>query len=277
MTCKHNNYQRGCECCRRTSTAANQRRRDALRDGRLQPPVPADKVKPHLERLRDSGMALTVIAARADVNRHTIQRLAGGRRTYVLAHIADAILAVEPEPLCRTTGEHAAGTARRLQALMTKGWRLADISGRSGVAVSTLWYVVVGRNNTVASTAAAGVRNVYDELYAAEGPSDRVRRSAARHGWLGPGAWDDDTIDDPDTLPNLGGAGDDIVDHVAITEALAGRVKFTDLSEAERLTLFRDYAGDWSYNQIMRALKVSTTTVQKWRTRVMYGDGQVAA
>ncbi len=276
MNCTHAKYTAGCDDCRRRSTAANQLRRDALREGRLRPSVPAERVKPHVDQLRASGMALTVITARAGVNRHTVQRLANGQRQYVQAHIADAILAVKPEPLCRTTGEHAAGAARRLQALMTKGWRLEDISERAQVPVSTLWYVAVGRNNTVAGQVADGVREAYDDLYVKEGPSDRVRHSAAQRGWLGPGAWDDETIDNPDALPNIGEAGDDIVDHVAITEALTGRVGFADLRDEERLVLFRDYVSGWSYNKIMRALNVSTTTVQKWRTKVAYGQ-QVAA
>lgn len=121
MSCGHNNYRSGCTRCRAQSAAAAQRRRDAIREGRHRPQVPAEHVRPHLEQLRAAGMAITVIAARAGISRHTVQHVPNGNRQYVVGVIADALLAVQPERLCRATGVPATGTTRRLQALAVEG------------------------------------------------------------------------------------------------------------------------------------------------------------
>jgi hypothetical protein len=48
------------------------------------------------------------------------------------------------------------------------------------------------------------IARVYDALWNQPGPSDKGRRRAAKLGYAPPVAWDDETIDDPAAVPNLG-------------------------------------------------------------------------
>lgn len=45
---------------------------------------------------------------------------------------------------------------------------------------------------------------MYRRHEATPGPSEPARIAATAKGWLGAEAWDADTIDDPDTTPDLG-------------------------------------------------------------------------
>lgn len=264
MNCDHTAYTRDCARCRSHSAEAARRRRAAIREGRYQPQVPADHVRPHIQQLRGAGMAATVIAARANLSRHTIHKIANGHRTYVSGSVAAAILAVEPEPVCRVIGEPAVGIARRIQALGVERWSLPALADRTGVSASTLWYIAGMANNTVAGTIAAAVRDVYDELYATEGPSEQARRNALRRGWLGPEAWTEDSIDDPYATPRT---VDGEPDEVAVLQVVDGRLPFKSLREVEKLALFRNHVTGWTGTRAMKQLRMSSDTVAKWRAR----------
>lgn len=134
------------------------------------------------------------------------------------------------------------------------------IAERIGVTPSTLWYVSTGRNNTVATDIASAVRDTYDELYAADGPSARTRNKARRRGWAGPEAWTDETIDDPAARPG----GHDIVDEVAIHRVLAGEGRFAALTADDKTALFREHATDWS-NTRLGKVGIGAATAGRWR------------
>lgn len=274
MNCDHTQYRPGCTCCRRRSADASRRRRAAIREGTHQPQVPAADVQPHIARLREAGMAATVIAARSGLSRHTIVKVANGGRIYVSGPVAAAILAVQPEPVCRVIGEPAVGTARRIRALGVERWSLTALADRTGVHASTLWHIADMANNTVAGTIAAAVRDVYDELYATEGPSERARRNALRRGWLGPEAWTEDSIDDPYATPRT---VDGEPDEVAILQVVDGRLPFKSLREVEKLALFRDHVTGWTGSRAMTQLRMSSDTVAKWRARAADQEMAVAA
>jgi hypothetical protein len=78
----------------------------------------------------------------------------------------------------------------------------------------------LGGEHVRAGTARA-VCALYDELWDQPPPegthrdkiaASRARNRAAAHGWPPPLAWDDDTIDDPDVVPNPTGADLDVVE-----------------------------------------------------------------
>jgi hypothetical protein len=99
------------------------------------------------------------------------------------------------------------GSRRRLQGLATVGWTRRALAARTGVAVERFGQIM--QQPTTSAAMAVIVRDLYDELWhrspsEGEVPSAsvlRTRNMAARYGWYGPLAWDDDTIDDPDALP----------------------------------------------------------------------------
>lgn len=100
------------------------------------------------------------------------------------------------------------GTRRRLRALMTQGWSKRKLALRLGMLPSNLWATFCS-DRVYASTAVA-VRRLYDELWDAtpsrSTPAERVAysktvRYAQARGYAPPLAWDDDTIDDPEAVP----------------------------------------------------------------------------
>ena len=103
----------------------------------------------------------------------------------------------------------ATGTQRRLQALVALGWSFPRIGSHCGLEPSFLKHVAK-HQGLVAPLTADRVARVYDELSMRLPPQNtggerqgatRARNVAAKHGWLPPLAWDDDTIDDPTAQP----------------------------------------------------------------------------
>jgi len=106
----------------------------------------------------------------------------------------------------------AAGTRRRLQALMRAGWSLGLLSARLGCSRQLLNKRLHLRSHVTVATARA-VAALYDELWDQAPPErDRfekraatmARRYAVERGFVPPLAWDDDTIDDPAAGPAEG-------------------------------------------------------------------------
>jgi lambda repressor-like predicted transcriptional regulator len=103
----------------------------------------------------------------------------------------------------------AAGTRRRLQALVFNGWSVRQLAARLGRTQPNL-RLTLHRSERVRPDVAAAVRALYDELWDQAPPErDRferrsvtmARRYARERGWVPPLAWDDDEIDDPAASP----------------------------------------------------------------------------
>ena len=114
----------------------------------------------------------------------------------------------------------ATGTVRRIRALQALGWRYADIDAAVGHAERGWAHNLTAQDRVHVDTAEK-VQAAFEQLAMTRGPSERVRRHAARMGWAPPLAWDD--IDDPAEQPNIGGAFDDQVDPVVVDRLLAGQ------------------------------------------------------
>ena len=107
----------------------------------------------------------------------------------------------------------AAGTQRRIQALMWNGWSMGLLSARLGCDRQVLRKKLHDRGRFTAATVRA-VRALYEELWDQPPPErDRfgrrnatmARRYARERGWCPAAAWDDDPgphyIDDPAAVP----------------------------------------------------------------------------
>lgn len=207
--------QPACPACRTAH-------RDYTRAYRARQPRPAQRVTPdtaraHLGRLVETGTPLYVIAETAGVNHKTCADILAERRAYIYLHTERAILATDP---AHGNLLPAAGTHRRLQALMALGWPLSVIAKRLGVHHDRIRQYLIQRS--VYATTAARVAALYDELSMTPGPSVRARREAARRGYVPPLAWDDETIDDPAAWASLGEPVDTLPDPVAVELLVAG-------------------------------------------------------
>lgn len=115
--------------------------------------------------------------------------------------IAAALRAVTPDTITPALVD-VTGTRRRLRALLVIGHSHAEMARRLGTTAQRLNVVVHDTGPvTVTRHTAAGVRGLYDQLWAVPGSSPRARAAAQARGWVPPLGWDDDDIDDPAAAP----------------------------------------------------------------------------
>jgi hypothetical protein len=105
--------------------------------------------------------------------------------------------------------DDATGTRRRLMALSAMGWSLSAIGDRLGQHGNNFGFVIRKRKWVMPETSQK-IRALYQELQMIPAPLRNDERGngravvitrARRKGWLPPLCWDDDTMDDPYTLP----------------------------------------------------------------------------
>lgn len=96
------------------------------------------------------------------------------------------------------------GTRRRLRALARMGWPVSQVADRAGLPTPWLVQVISGQVQIGPVSAVDAVTGVYDTLWRQAGPSRAVAAAAAARRWAGPLAWDDDTIDLPQSRPSVG-------------------------------------------------------------------------
>ena len=241
--------------------------------------VDATPAREHVRSLLEAGLTLGQVESRSGLDRTAIRVLLGtfpGRPTSkrVTRKTQRALLAVKAEHVGAEAGGyvHAAGTRRRLQALIAAGWTGLYLTERLGMSSATIPKIT--RTNieapVLASTRAA-VIDLYDELSLQVPPAGRGRtraRSLARgRGWAPPLAWDDDTIDHPDAEPY---AANDFIDKHDVDETAVERVVTGDavdfLTVAERREVVRRlHAQGFSDGQIGRRAGFADRTALRIR------------
>jgi len=178
--------------------------------------VDAGRAREHLEALSRAGIGWKRAAELSGVSSGEVSKLLYGgpgkrppaRR--IRPQTAAAVLAVPLSPASLSPGSlvPAAGTRRRLQALVAIGWSQSRLAARLGMLPSNLG-TLLAREQVTAATARA-VEQLYDELWdrppAEVDQRSRISASRARNyararGWAPPAAWDDDLMDDPEATP----------------------------------------------------------------------------
>lgn len=212
--------------CLPCATAASEYERKRERDAAYgrQRLVDAEPVRQHVRDLAAAGIGLKTLTRLSGVTHGSLWKLMYGRtrpdgtRTpsaRVRAEIAAKILAVHPslDALADGAKIDATGTVRRVQALMVLGWSVPQVAARADVDRQVLDAVMLGHRTLITAARAHAVRTAYEQLWNQappqgtwheKGAAARARNKAAAAGWAPPLAWDDDTIDDPATTPQLG-------------------------------------------------------------------------
>lgn len=90
------------------------------------------------------------------------------------------------------------GVARRLQALAAIGYSQTDLEQEANLDRGTLAFWNL---DEVPRYRWPAVARMFSRLEMRPGNSEQARAHAAAHGWAPPLAWDEETIDDPDTQP----------------------------------------------------------------------------
>lgn len=172
--------------------------------------VPIDEAREVLIHRVGQGFSQHAFGALAGVSQRVIWSIQNGRQERSQREIVAAILNATPQTLIAATlpasRVPAVGARRRLQALACIGWsyRALDHELQSARTATNLMTPSL-HNATVTRALHDRVSQVYDRLWATPSTAERSRRTmkyADRNGYAPPMAWDDDTIDDPDAVPD---------------------------------------------------------------------------
>lgn len=212
--------------------------------------VDSHRAAAHITKFRAASIQDKDIIKTMGVARNTFYRALRGLP--ISRGVEQRILAVPaPRPVAEVSivvKVSATATHRRLQALLWKGWPLSVLEQRLGVHVGWIGRSM-RRRKTVTAVMEARVAALYDELWKADpeqggvhaGVCRSTREAALRNGFHGPGAWDDDTIGDPDAVP-YSVDGEDFADEAAkpLHEADVDQVVVARFMEGFRLEQFTD-------------------------------------
>ncbi|MFM9373204.1 helix-turn-helix domain-containing protein [Streptomyces sp. Da 82-17] len=196
-----NRYAYGCRCapCTRAASRADALRRLDRMAGRPRQ-IPAGQAADHVRALLGRGLTVTQIGRESGLQPSTIRRLVNGQTT-ILAVNAAKVLAVPLDVRPSLGDVPAVGAIRRVRALYALGHLNHVIAAEAGISRDAVCHLAAGDWATLKVGADDGVRAAYDRLSMTTGTSWKTRRLAERKGWAPPLAWDDDSIDDPDALP----------------------------------------------------------------------------
>jgi transcriptional regulator with XRE-family HTH domain len=190
--------------------------------GRWDNLVDATPAREHVAALAAQGMGLKRIVAVSDVSQGLLWKLVYGKRhkdgsripsVRITKSANQRILALRLD-LADGARIDSTGTSRRIQALVAIGWSQSKIAARLGILRSNFTAIAQGRTD-VTVTRAKAVADLYDQLWDQTPPHvewrahiaySRSLSYSAKAGWVVPMAWDEDTIDNPDTTPDLGQA-----------------------------------------------------------------------
>lgn len=199
--------------------------------------VDADPVREHILMLGEFGIGYKRVAELAGVGITGVRTLIWGRQEpgprhgeipkRVAREKAEKILAVEAsiENLGARQSVPAAGTHRRIQALVARGWSLSKIARMLGIEVANFW-ALLGRTHVGAGTHRRMVE-IYEQYWNVEPPRDtwhdkaaytRALNYAQRRGWLPPLAWDDidtDPTPERDVVQQGRVTGEELLEDVA--------------------------------------------------------------
>ncbi len=241
--------------------------------GQWNPYVDAEPAREHVRALMAAGMGWKRIADKAGVSTGGLSKLMYGaseRRPSrrIRQYTEQRILAIAVD-VADGARVDATGTRRRLQALVAQGWTQTRLAELVGISPANFGHLIHAHGAVNARTART-VRDLYDQLWKADpahgangyvrGGISKAKACARRRGWVGPLAWDDDTIDDPNAAPDLGSDAD-VVDAVAQRRRAEGD-RTVRLTRAQQRAAVRDLleAGH-NRTQIAAALGMSSATV----------------
>lgn len=232
--------------------------------------VDAAEARAHVLKLRNLGWTDVAIAERAGIAASGVWYLRHDRAVIHIEH-SKAIQAIPLTPMATRIGVDAIGTRRRIASLNWMGHSRATIAAALGEHGRSLHSIMYRRR--VSCAVANAVKAYYEQWADKPGTSAYSTAAAKANGAVPPAAWDEDSIDDPNAVPNLGGE-DSEVDEVLVRRVVAGEfaeraaaravLSPQDRDEAIRRMLRRGIGA----STIARRIGSGSETVQKWILRI---------
>lgn len=141
--------------------------------------------------------------------------------------------------------QDATGSIRRIRALCRMGWTQRQIGAQPELRVSPerISQFARGRHAQMTPETIKSITSAYRRLcrtIPSGTHADRARDIAAQKGWDGPGAWDDETIDNPATRPahtRYRFTENSYIDEAAVLRRMGG--ERVHLTMAERVEVVR--------------------------------------
>lgn len=186
---------------RRAKAHLMRRRAEAIRAGTWQPFVPdATATRTRIRFLRDAGFSIPAIAAATTTALRTIEDILTDPTRRITHEVERRILSANLDPRCLPGTVLVAphGTRRRIDTLAVHAWDYASLGAEAGVPGHTISNTYKVSRPTAAT--AALIADLYDRLWATDGPSATSRRRAIGAGKVD--TWNEETIDDPAAVPN---------------------------------------------------------------------------
>lgn len=191
----------GCRCksCKSAGAAYCARRYLMTATGRQLTVDPA-RAAAHVEMLLAGGASWTTLKA-AGCDNQTVRRLLNRTGGPIHRRTENKILAIRLQDVLSPHRRlPAAGSVRRIQALVAIGHTLTGLAKACDCSRSQLYRLIVGELPDVSAAEAQRITNAYTVLARTPGTSARSRMRAKRAGWAGPMEWGPD-IDDPTAQP----------------------------------------------------------------------------
>jgi hypothetical protein len=176
-----------------------------------------------LKRAHDErGMTYRQIGYQLELCDSTLGKHLSGVGRTMYRDTYEKVLRLQPEMIERHNDRHSGGhvpldgSQRRLRALMAMGWGMKTVAPIIGMDTRNLSKILLGKVTYVYAATAEDIRVGYDKLITMDpfehspqvSAVKNVKRQAAERLYPGPECWDDDTIDDPDAVPEwTGGCG----------------------------------------------------------------------
>lgn len=185
-------------------TTTRRKIRDLNRHRGIPNRVPPTRVQKRLTHMRTT-MSWGQIAAVTGCSAAHLREILRGDRPAINRLTEEKVLTARPAP-ARARGMYidATPSVRRVQALMTIGHPQHAIAAAAGTPTNRVRLLATGQT-VMRQMLADKIETAWQTLRDTPGGSTRARNMAARLGWAPPIAWDDDTIDDPDAIPDWTG------------------------------------------------------------------------
>lgn len=166
-----------------------------------------ERAQAHVQGLvADLGVSIRAIADASGTAPGVISELNRGVCAGLRTSTEKRILAVQARNIFTRPNPRGSvpnvGARRRLQALMVMGWRHQDLAPLLGFRTTNLNHQA---GDWITKQKHDAVRDLYDRIWNVQGPAGAQSLArVAKAGYAPPLAWDDDTIDDPNAVPDLG-------------------------------------------------------------------------
>jgi hypothetical protein len=168
-------YTMGCRCdeCKAVKTSYGRERKEAQRNGKGNPRVPADAARAHLALLSDAGIGYLRVSELAGVNHNIVWKIRTGERKHIMFTTEQKILSITPDDISDSTTIDASETWKKIDWLLAHGFTKTSLAQKLGLATPALQ---IGKKLVMRKTARR-IEEIYNE--AREQLSENTLRRAA--------------------------------------------------------------------------------------------------